>query len=260
MAGIENSVASITPRSSAGKMSAAASSWVDTPSFCMTLAPSPKKRIFRPFISSRFLISLRNQPEVSGPMQKQSKAIEIVLGVDLVAQLVAAAEPLPGQELADVGAERHRREEGERGILAGVVAGRRPARLYRALGDRIEAFQRRHDGAGLEELHLELAPGHALDVLGEAHGRWAEVGERAGECARHFPAHAILGIGRGGHQHERGGRRAHDSRFEQAFRHMAVLPSSPKDIGAGRRRTLRSGRLQLPAGDGTNRWGFVCAS
>ena len=55
-------------------MSAAASSWVETPSFCITCAPRPKKRIFRPFSSSTDLISLRNQPEVSGPMQKQSTA------------------------------------------------------------------------------------------------------------------------------------------------------------------------------------------
>ena len=35
-----------------------------------------------------------------------------------------------------------------------------------------------------------------------------------------------------------------DSRFEQAFRHMAVLPSSPKDVGAGRRRTCTARRLR----------------
>ena len=74
MAGIENSVASITPRSSAGKMSAAASICVDTPSFCITFAPSPKKRILRPFIWSSDLISRRNQPEVSGPITRASNA------------------------------------------------------------------------------------------------------------------------------------------------------------------------------------------
>ncbi len=49
-------------------MSAPASSWVETPSFSMTLAPRPKKRIFSPFRSSSDLISLRNQPEASGAM------------------------------------------------------------------------------------------------------------------------------------------------------------------------------------------------
>ena len=56
-------------------MSAAASSCVDTPSFCMTCAPRPKKRIFMPFSWSSDLISFLNQPEVSGPMAKQSIAI-----------------------------------------------------------------------------------------------------------------------------------------------------------------------------------------
>jgi len=157
-----------------------------------------------------------------------------MLGVDLIAQLVAAAEPLPGQELTDVGAERHRGEEGERGILAGVIAGRRPAGLDRALGDRIEALEGGNECTRLEELHLELATGHALDVLHEAHTRGAEMRERTTERTLHFPAHLVLGAGRGGHQHERGGRRAHDSRSKQAFRHMAVLPSSPRNTGAGR--------------------------
>ena len=60
-------------------MSAAASSCVDTPSFCITWAPRPKKRIFRPFSSSTEPISFRNQPEVSGPMQKQSTATKSCL-------------------------------------------------------------------------------------------------------------------------------------------------------------------------------------
>ncbi len=55
-------------------MSAAASSCTETPSFAITWAPSPKKRIFSPFSSSIDLTSLRNQPEVSGAMQKQSRA------------------------------------------------------------------------------------------------------------------------------------------------------------------------------------------
>ena len=175
MAGIENSVASITPRSSAGKMSAAASSCVETPSFCITLAPRPKKRIFRPFSSSSDLISLAEPARGLGADAEAVEGDETVLGVDLVAQLVAAAEPLPGQELAEARAERHRGEEGERRILAGVVAGRRPARLDRALGDRIEALERRDERARLEELDLELAAGHALDVLGEAHARRSEM-------------------------------------------------------------------------------------
>ena len=37
----------------------------------MTLAPSPKKRIFSPFRSSSVLISLRNQPDASGGIRWQ---------------------------------------------------------------------------------------------------------------------------------------------------------------------------------------------
>ena len=92
IAGIENSVASITPRSSAGKMSAGASSCVETPSFCITLAPRPKKRIFRPFSWSSDLISRRNQPEVSGPDGESVERDQVVLGVDLLLELVAVAE------------------------------------------------------------------------------------------------------------------------------------------------------------------------
>ena len=44
---------------------------VETPSFSITLAPSPKNRIFRPFRSATDLISLRNQPDASGGMIRQ---------------------------------------------------------------------------------------------------------------------------------------------------------------------------------------------
>ena len=57
-------------------MSAPASNCVDTPIFCITLAPRPKNRILRPLsCSSGLSIGCLNQPEVSGPMQKQSIAV-----------------------------------------------------------------------------------------------------------------------------------------------------------------------------------------
>ena len=152
---------------------------------------------------------------------------EIVLGVDLLAQLVAAAEPFPGQELAEARPERHRGEEGERRILAGVIAGRRPARLDRALGHRVEALERRDQRARLEELDLELAAGHALDVLGEAHAGRTKVRKRAAERALHLPAHPFLGIRRGEHEREGQGGYAQDSQVQQPFRHVTVLPCWP---------------------------------
>jgi hypothetical protein len=56
-------------------MSPPASSCVDTPSFCITFAPRPKKRIFRPRSCFRSLTSNLNHPEVSGPMASTSKAM-----------------------------------------------------------------------------------------------------------------------------------------------------------------------------------------
>ena len=98
--------------------------------------------------------------EPAGGLRADAEAVDrdqAVLGVDLVAQLVAAAEPFPGEEFAEAGAERHGGEEGERRILAGMIAGRRPARFDRSLGDRIEALERRNQRARLEELDLEPA-------------------------------------------------------------------------------------------------------
>src|SRR5262249_30769444 len=122
---------------------------------------------------------------------------EIVLGINFCPQLIAAAEPFPRQELTEPGAEWHRGEEGESGILAGVVAGRGPARLDRTLGDGVEALERRDQGAGLVGIHLEFAAGHALDVLGKAHAGRTEMRERATERTLHLPAHALLGVRRG---------------------------------------------------------------
>ena len=77
MAGMENSVASRAFFSRAGKISPPGSRLVLTPIFCMTLPPKPKKRILRPFRSSGLLISLLNQPEVSGAMTPQSRTFTL---------------------------------------------------------------------------------------------------------------------------------------------------------------------------------------
>ena len=143
--------------------------------------------------------------EPAGGLGRDGEGVDreqAVLGVDLVAQLVAAAEPLPAEELADRRAERHRGEEGERRILAGVVARRRPARFDRALGHRVEALQRRDQRAGLVELDLELAARQPLDILREAHGRGAEMRQLAAERALHLPADFFLRVGICGHRRE----------------------------------------------------------
>ena len=162
--------------------------------------------------------------EPAGGLGADAEAVdgnEAMLGVDLVAQLVAAAEPFPGQELAEAGAERHRGEEGQRGIFAGVIAGRRPARLDRSFGDRIEALERRNERAGLEELHLELAAGHALDVLGEAHPGRAKVRERAAEGALHLPVDFGRFLRNGG-----GDRRGEGERHQRRVQRLACFHNS----------------------------------
>src|SRR5262245_3113683 len=152
-----------------------------------------------------------------------------MLGINLFAQLVAAAEPLPGQEFAEVGPEWNRRKESERRILAGVVAGRRPAGLDRTFVDRLEALARRNERTVLVELHRELAARHALDVLAEAHARRAEMWECAGEGALHLPSDLVLGIGAGGQRRKAQGGQAQNGcsqqpPLQQASRHVAVLP------------------------------------
>ena len=74
-----------------------------------------------------------------------------------------------------------------------MVARGREAGLDRAFGCRIEAFERRYQGAGLEELELEVAPRDTLDHGLQALAGRAEVREVARKCALHLPLHPFLG-------------------------------------------------------------------
>ncbi len=132
---------------------------------------------------------------------------EAELGIFLVADGITAPVPLPGQELAYLRTERHGGEERDaRAELAGVVAGRGPAGLDRALGGRVEALERRHQRTGLVELDLELAVGKTLDIFGETRSRCPQMRKRATKRALHLPLHAALRIGIGGRQrHSQGG-------------------------------------------------------
>ena len=73
----------------------------------------------------------------------------------------------PGVLLARHQAERHRRVEGERRVLAGVVVGSAVAELDRALLDGVEHAQGRNQFAGGVGAHAEAALGQALDPVGE---------------------------------------------------------------------------------------------
>jgi hypothetical protein len=71
MLGSENSAASSLPAAMAAAISAGGSCTVVTPSWAMTCAPRPKKRMRRPRRLSTERISRRNQPEASGGIMAQ---------------------------------------------------------------------------------------------------------------------------------------------------------------------------------------------
>ena len=75
--------------------------------------------------------------------------------VEFVTKLVAVAVLLPGLEFTEARAEWHGGEE-RHGLakLAGVIAGRRPARFDRALGGCVEALKGGNEGTRLLQLDL----------------------------------------------------------------------------------------------------------
>ena len=92
---------------------------------------------------------------------------DVEVGEHLAHQFEAAAVVEPGVLLPRHQAERHRRVEGERRVLAGVVVGRAVTELDRALLDGVQHAQRRHQLAGGVGAHPEAALGEALDPVGE---------------------------------------------------------------------------------------------
>src|SRR5258705_12358421 len=104
-------------------MSAAAIKWMET-----KLLHHLRAKAEEPHLQPLQLLDrLDLVAEPAGGLGRDGEGVDrkqAVLDVDLIAQLVAAAEPLPAEKLAEGRAERHGGEEGERGVLAGVVAGR----------------------------------------------------------------------------------------------------------------------------------------
>ena len=64
--------------------------------------------------------------------------------------------------MPNAGPEPH---SAERGVLAVVIDEHAVAAVERALGDRVEQAERRHDRAGGQHLDLEVAAGHVVDLL-----------------------------------------------------------------------------------------------
>src|SRR5215831_5645931 len=112
----------MVPFSSAGKMSPAASCCGTTPSLPRMRPAKPPTRNFKPFMSSRVLISLRNQPPIWHVVLRHPPT---VIGLEeVVEQLHPAALELPGFLLTGVEPERQSRAEGEGWVLAEIVIAR----------------------------------------------------------------------------------------------------------------------------------------
>ena len=162
-----------------------------------------------------------NQPESLRTGRAAIDFGQAVLAIDLVLQLVTAAIDLPGEELAVLRSERHRREEPA--VLAGVEARRAVAGLDRALRCGIEALERGHERARLIELELEVTVGEARDHRLHALGGDAGVRQVTGKRALHFPVHAFLRVSRG-RERERSHR--HAGRHESSTRSPDHLAAS----------------------------------
>ena len=80
----------------------------------------------------------------------------------------AAAVLVPGQQHVGVHAERRAGiPQRQRVLLAVVVAQHAVAAVQRALGHRVEQAEGRHHRAGGQDLDLQFAAGHVVDLLGE---------------------------------------------------------------------------------------------
>ena len=138
----------------------------------------------------------------------------IVVLQQLLHQRLAAALLVPARLLTVVHAEGHDGEEGEGGILAGVVVGGGVAGLHRVVLHGIQRLQPAHDLARREEADLEPVVGELRHALRHLLGRAVEdvggAGEGAGQAPTDF-RHALRaaggrrGLGGGG----QGGRGRH---------------------------------------------------
>ena len=177
-------------------------------------------------------------PEPAGGLRTDAEAVDrrrATRVVELLAQLVAAAEELPGLELADLRAERDRGEERDRAAEhVGVVAGGGPTRVDRALRGRLELLRARHQRARLVELDLEVSAGHLLDALGERDAGGSEDGNGGPEGAGHLPADAVLRacVERGHRSHGPGKARDGDESC-LLLEHVRVPPFEALSIDTG---------------------------
>src|SRR5262249_36816967 len=134
-------------------MSPPASCCGTTPSFARMRPAKPPTRNFKPFMSSRLLISLRYQPPI---WHARLHVPAFIVINEVVEQYHAAALELPGFLLTGVEAERQGRAESEGRVLTEIVIARGMTHLDRAVLHRVKHLQAGHDLAGREHLDVKL--------------------------------------------------------------------------------------------------------
>ena len=146
-----------------------------------------------------------------------------MLFVDFLFEVITAAKPFPRHEFANLRTKRDCRKEGEAGIFRRVIAWRRPAGFEGALGDCIEALERRDKIAWLEELDVQLAISDVLDVLQKANGRCTQMRPLAAEGALHFPMD-LFGVGRRAENQSTGKPKSQAQKLNPLEFHFFILP------------------------------------
>ncbi len=97
--------------------------------------------------------------------------VDVVIVEKLAQQIHAAAFPHPGRLLATVQTERNRCIEGKSRVLVDEVIPRRMTAIDRAILDRIEHTEARHEFTCGKNLYLEFAARCCLDMLCHHFGR-----------------------------------------------------------------------------------------
>ena len=140
-------------------------------------------------MSSIVLISLRNQPPIWQPGAAEDEGAEVVLLVELVDQLVAAAEVQPGVVLPLVHGERQAGLEHEVRVLAEVVVGRGLAGLDGAVLHGVGNLQAGTISPAAKTRTWNLPSGHLADRLGEQLRAAIQRVERLGKARCQTPLH-----------------------------------------------------------------------
>ena len=133
--------------------------------------------------------------------------LEVVVGVELVPQLLAAAVVQPGVGLGGGHAEGHGGKELRSRDLAPPVVGSGVAHLGGSLGHGVKDLHRRYHLAGTMDPDLHASAGHPLDALCQIVGSGAEGRKVLGPGRHHVPGDGFLcagGIDEGGGGHAGG--------------------------------------------------------